>query len=63
MEDVKPPASPEEEIHDDIDNWARSPANPNNWTRRKKLYHTSICATYAFTMYYVLTTTMILPVR
>lgn len=31
--------------------WEDNPANPYNWSLRKRLYHTSICASYAFTMY------------
>ncbi|KIW98091.1 uncharacterized protein Z519_01675 [Cladophialophora bantiana CBS 173.52] len=30
--------------------WNASPANPNNWSLCKKIYHTSICAMYAFTI-------------
>ncbi|EXJ87437.1 hypothetical protein A1O3_04397 [Capronia epimyces CBS 606.96] len=30
--------------------WQESPANPHNWPLGKKLYHTSICASYAFTI-------------
>ncbi|OQU94371.1 hypothetical protein CLAIMM_00732 [Cladophialophora immunda] len=47
--DVKPPiaAGPDDQQRDQ---WSDSPANPNNWSLCKKLYHTSICATYAFTI-------------
>jgi hypothetical protein len=49
-EDRKPEAVPGQ-IDEGLVAWQHSPANPNNWSRGKKLYHTSICAAYAFTMY------------
>jgi hypothetical protein len=50
MEEIKLAAAPNR-VDDESDVWEQSPANPYNWSRGKKLYHTSICATYAFTMY------------
>ncbi|OAP57451.1 MFS transporter, DHA1 family, multidrug resistance protein [Fonsecaea erecta] len=47
--DVKPPMV-EDQGDEPRDQWKDSPENPNNWRLRKKLYHTSICAAYAFTI-------------
>jgi hypothetical protein len=58
MEDAKPVIVPDQD-GDELADWEHSSANPNNWSRGKKLYHTSICATYAFTMYTAPKSTMV----
>ncbi|KAJ9602966.1 hypothetical protein H2200_012746 [Cladophialophora chaetospira] len=42
MEDTKQGNAPNQD-EEDVVSWADSPANPNNWSRSKKFYHTSIC--------------------
>jgi hypothetical protein len=51
MDALTPTVALEKEVEVlDISNWDNASHNPHNWPLWKKIYHTWICASYAFTM-------------